>query len=86
MDVFYNLSPEEFIRLAEGLNEVKLVSAVEKKRWELSNARLNQVLELYRKTVFPAEQVKAIRELIEQFSESRNEVVCRSGGETFCGF
>lgn len=48
VDVFYNLSPEELIRLVEALGEVKQVSAVEKKRWELSTARLNQVLELYR--------------------------------------
>ena len=79
VDVFYNLSPEEFIRLVEALGEVKQVSAVEKKRWELSTARLNQVLELYRRTVFPADQVMAVRELIEQFSGSRNEVFSEAG-------
>lgn len=61
------------------MGEVKQVSAVEKKRWELSTARLNQVLELYRRTVFPAEQVMAVRELIEQFSGSRNEVFSEAG-------
>lgn len=81
VDVFYNLSPEEFIRLVEALGEVKQVSAVEKKRWELSNARLNQVLDLYRRTVFPAEQMTAIRELIEQFSGSRNEVFAEAGSK-----
>ena len=33
VDVFYNLSPEEFIRLVEGLNEVRQISAVEKRGW-----------------------------------------------------
>ena len=55
VDVFYNLSPEEFIRLAESLNEVKQVSSVEKKRWDLSVARLNQVIELYKQVQMPTE-------------------------------
>lgn len=82
VDVFYNLSPEEFIHLVECLNEVKPVSATEKKRWELSIARLNQVLELYKKTKAPSDPyVAEIRELIEQFSSSRNEVFAEAGAK-----
>jgi len=80
VDVFYNLSPEEFIHLVECLDEVKEVSATEKKRWELSAARLNQVLELYRKTKAPIDPyVTEMRELIDQFSGSRNEVFAEAG-------
>lgn len=79
VNVFYNLSPEEFIRLAEVLNEVKQVSAVERKRWELSNARLGQAIRLYQKVQMPEEQLAAVRELIEQFSSSRNEVFAEAG-------
>lgn len=79
VDVFYNLSPEEFVRLAEALSEIKQVSAVEKKRWEFSVARLNQVLELYRKIQIPADRLASVRELIAQFSDSRNEVFAEAG-------
>lgn len=81
VDVFYNLSPEEFIRLVESLNEIRQVSDLEKKRWDLSIARLNQVLELYNKTQMPAEQITAVRDLIAEFSNSRNEVFAEAGAK-----
>ena len=79
VDVFYNLSPEEFIRLVESLNDVRQVSDLEKKRWDLSIARLNQVLELYKRTQMPTEQITVIRDLIAQFSGSRNELFAEAG-------
>lgn len=81
VDVFYNLSPEEFVRLAEALSEIKQISAVEKKRWEFSVARLNQALELYRKIQIPADRLASLRELIAQFSDSRNEVFAEAGAK-----
>lgn len=38
IDVFYNLSPEEFMNLAEAISGIRLVSASEKKRWDTSVA------------------------------------------------
>lgn len=86
VNVFYNLSPEEFIRLVENLNEIKQVSAVEKKRWELSIARLNQVLEMYKKVQLPTEQIAVMRDLIATFSGSRNEVFAEAGNKLSAAF
>lgn len=81
VDVFYNLSPEEFIRLVESLSEIKQVSTVEKKRWELSVARLNQVIELYKQVQMPTDQITVIRDMIATFSSSRNEVFAEAGNK-----
>lgn len=93
VDVFYNLSPEEFIRLVEGLNEVRQVSTIEKKRMDFSIAKLGQVVEMYRQVQMPEKQIAEMREMIAQFSDSRNEVFAEAGGklsEVFeslvCGF
>ena len=86
VDVFYNLSPEEFFRLAESLNEIKQVSSVEKKRWELSIARLNQVVEMYKQVQMPTEQIAVIRDMIATFSGSRNEVFAEAGNKLSAAF
>ena len=52
-DAFYNLAPEEFIRLIEAIYGVKQVFAVEKKRWDVNTAKLAQLTELYKRTVLP---------------------------------
>ena len=83
VDVFYNLSPEEFIRLVEGLNEVRQVSAIEKKRMDFSVAKLGQVVEMYRQVQIPEKQIAEMREMIAQFSDSRNEVFAEAGGKLF---
>lgn len=81
VDVFYNLSPEEFIRLVESLNEIKQISTIEKKRWDLSIARLNQVIELYKQVEMPEEQIVAVRDIIDTFVGSRNEVFTEAGNK-----
>lgn len=81
VDVFYNLSPEEFIRLVEGLNDVRQVSAIEKKRMDFSIAKLGQVVEMYRQVQMPEKQISEMREMIAQFSDSRNEVFAEAGGK-----
>lgn len=81
VDVFYNLSPEEFIRLVEGLNDVRQVSAIEKKRMDFSVAKLGQVVEMYRQVQMPEKQISEMREMIAQFSDSRNEVFAEAGGK-----
>lgn len=81
VDVFYNLSPEEFIRLIEGLKEVRQVSAIEKKRMDFSVAKLGQVVEMYRQVQMPEKQISEMREMIAQFSDSRNEVFAEAGGK-----
>ena len=81
VDVFYNLSPEEFIRLVEGLNEVRQVSTIEKKRMDFSIAKLGQVVEMYRQVQMPEKQIAEMREMIAQFSDSRNEVFAEAGGK-----
>lgn len=81
VDVFYNLSPEEFIRLVESLNEIKQISTIEKKRWDLSIARLNQVIELYKQVEMPEEQIVAVRDIIDTFVGSRNEVFAEAGNK-----
>ena len=83
VDVFYNLSPEEFIRLVESLNEVRQVSAIEKKRMDFSVAKLGQVVEMYRQVQIPEKQIAEMREMIAQFSDSRNEVFAEAGGKLF---
>lgn len=83
VDVFYNLSPEEFIRLVEGLNEVRQVSAIEKKRMDFSVAKLGQVVEMYRQVQISEKQIAEMREMIAQFSDSRNEVFAEAGGKLF---
>ena len=77
VDVFYNLSPEEFIRLVEDLNEVRQISAVEKRRMDFSVAKLGQIVELYKQVQVPKKQIAEMREMIAQFSDSRNEVFRR---------
>lgn len=79
VDVFYNLSPEEFIRLVEGLNDVRQVSTIEKKRMDFSVAKLGQVVEMYRQVQMPEKQIAEMREMIAQFSDSRNEVFAEAG-------
>lgn len=81
VDVFYNLSPEEFIRLVEGLNEVRQISAVEKRRMDFSVAKLGQIVELYKQVQIPEKQIAEMREMIAQFSDSRNEVFAEAGGK-----
>lgn len=81
VNVFYNLSPEEFVRLVESLNEIKQISAVEKKRWELSIEKLNQAFDTYRKMQMPDDKLTAVRELIAQFVDSRNEVFAEAGAK-----
>lgn len=81
VDVFYNLSPEEFIRLVEGLNDVRQVSAIEKKRMDFSIAKLGQVVEMYRQVQMPEKQISEMREMIAQFLDSRNEVFAEAGGK-----
>lgn len=78
-DVFYNLSPEEFVRLVESIKAVRTVSAVEKKRWEATSAKLTQLVGMYKETQVPQTESQAIRELIEQFKDSRNEVFAEAG-------
>lgn len=81
VDVFYNLSPEEFIRLVEGLNEVRQISAVEKRRMDFSVAKLGQIVELYKQVQVPKKKIAEMREMIAQFSDSRNEVFAEAGGK-----
>ena len=81
VDVFYNLSPEEFIRLVEGLNEVRQVSTIEKKRMDFYVAKLGQVVEMYEQVQMPEKQIAEMREMIAQFSDSRNEVFAEAGGK-----
>lgn len=78
-DAFYNLSPEEFIRLIEGIYAVKQVSAVEKKRWDVTTVKLTQLTELYKRTALPQQPVDEIRDLIEQFKSSPNEIFSEAG-------
>lgn len=81
VDVFHNLSPEEFIRLVEDLNEVRQISAVEKRRMDFSVAKLGQIVELYKQVQVPKKQIAEMREMIAQFSDSRNEVFAEAGGK-----
>ncbi len=85
-DAFYNLSPEEFIRLIEGICAVKQVSAVEKKRWDVTMAKLTQLTELYKRTAMPQQSVDEIRDLIEQFKASPNEIFSEAGEKLSTAF
>ena len=86
IDVFYNLSPEEFMNLAEAIRGIRQVSAAEKKRWDTSVAVFSKMSELYRHTSPPQEETKEIRELIEQFQCSRNEVFAEAGEKLSAAF
>lgn len=81
VDVFYNLSPEEFIRLVEGLNAVRQVSSVDKRRWEITTARFKQTGELVQRMQLPAEQIEKLSDLAEQFKLSRNEAFAEAGAK-----
>lgn len=85
-DVFYNLSPEEFVRLIDSINAVKTVSAVEKRRWEVTSAKLTQLVGIYKETQIPQTESQAVRELIEQFKDSRNEVFAEAGEKLSAAF
>ena len=78
-DTFYNLSPEEFIRLIEAVYGVKQVSAVEKKRWDVTVDRFTKLAETYRQIALPMADISAMRELIEQFRVSQNELFSEAG-------
>lgn len=85
-DAFYNLAPEEFIRLIEAIYGVKQVFAVEKKRWDVNTAKLAQLTELYKRTVLPQTSVDEIRDLIEQFKMSPNEIFSEAGEKLSTAF
>ena len=85
-DAFYNLAPEAFIRLIEAIYGVKQISAVEKKRWDVSTVKLTQLSELYHRTVLPQKPVEEIRDLIEQFKMSPNEIFSEAGDKLATAF
>ncbi len=78
-DAFYNLSPEEFIRLIESVYAVKQVSLAEKKRWDVSAAKMKQLVDIYNRCKLPSEEVDALRVLIEEFKSSPNEMFSEAG-------
>ena len=86
IDVFYNLSPEEFMNLAEAIRGIRQVSASEKKRWDTSVAVFSKMYDLYSHTNPPQEETKELRELIEQFQCSRNEVFAEAGEKLSAAF
>lgn len=81
VDVFYNLSPEEFIRLAESLNAVRQISSVDKRRWDITTARFKQTGELVQKMQLPQDQIDVLCDLAEQFKLSRNEAFAEAGAK-----
>ncbi len=85
-DAFYNLSPEEFIRLIESIYAVKQVSTVEKKRWEISTAKLKQLTDVYKNSELPAEDVEVMRGLIDEFKSSPNEMFSEAGEKLSLAF
>ncbi len=78
-DAFYNLSPEEFIRLIESVYAVKQVSLAEKKRWEVSAAKMKQLTDIYNRCKLPSKEIDALRVLIEEFKSSSNEMFSEAG-------
>lgn len=81
VDVFYNLSPEEFIRLAESLNAVRQISSVDKRRWDITTARFKQTGELVQNMQLPQDQIDMLCDLAEQFKLSRNEAFAEAGAK-----
>lgn len=79
VDVFYNLSPEEFIRLAESLNAVRQISSIDKRRWDITTARFKQTGELVQNMQLPQDQIDVLCDLAEQFKLSRNEAFAEAG-------
>lgn len=79
VDVFYNLSPEEFIRLVESLNAVRQVSSIDKRRWDITTARFKQTSELVQNMQLPQDQIEVLSDLTEQFKLSRNEAFAEAG-------